>query len=279
MRKSYRVRKNVRVKTDNRKKIIFSGVVLLSMVIIGMGFYIFFSDVLADDSEKVAITLDTGDQLIEQAITITVNADGGLSLRADKSSTSNRLILIPNGTELTASEESDGWYRVTYDGQTGWISKEYTLLKAAATDTVDETADWTTFSSTAGYEIKYQNGWTAKGYGANTVLSASSVAAFSTGTLPTSLSASSDFIAPVTVVVSTKTLEELAASYAAIAGVTTETLPVGGVTATKYTYTSASTKTVVTAIIFSAGGKVFVMADGGGYAEDLLKMATTFTIN
>jgi hypothetical protein len=63
-----------------------------------------------------------------------------------------------------------------------------------------------------------------------------------------------------------------------MAGVQTETISVGGIAASKYTYTSTGSNTQMTALVYAAGGKVFVLSEGGGYADDLLKMAATFTI-
>ena len=37
------------------------------------------------------------------------------------------ILIIPNGTKLhTTEKSSNGWYKVTYDGQTGWIDGQYT---------------------------------------------------------------------------------------------------------------------------------------------------------
>lgn len=271
-RKMYRWKKSPLANKRNRA--ILVGVAVIAIAIMAFGFYS-LTHRKSSEAGKVDIKLDTGDRPIKKENAIYVNADGGLSLRADRNPNSQRLDLIPNGTKLVATEELDGWYQVTYNGKTGWVSKQYTTAVAPAED---PTKGWATFTSPAGYKIKYQPGWKAQDYGANTALAASSLAAFSNLDLPATMPAGSEFIAPVTVAVSTKTIDEANKGYTTIAGVQTEATSAGGIAASKYTYTSSSSNTQMTAIVFAAGGKVFILSEGGGYADDLLKMAATFTI-
>lgn len=272
MRKMYKMKKSPLANKRNRAVLV--GIGIFALALIAYGFYNMTNRKTADGG-KVEIKLQTGDRPIPKEDAIYVNADGGLSLRADRNPNSQRLLLIPNGTKLTATQELDGWYQVTYEGKTGWVSKQYTTAVAPAED---PTKGWATFSSAGGYKIKYQPGWKAQDYGANTALLASSMAAFSNLDLPTTIPAGSEFIAPVTIAVSTKTVEESNKNYATIAGVQTEAISVGGIAATKYTYTSATSNTQMTAIVLASGGKAIILSEGGGYAEDLLKMAATFTI-
>jgi len=251
-----------------------AGVVVVAIAVIAFAFYNLRGNKSAETG-KVDIKLETGDRPIPKEDAVYVNADGGLSLRSDRNPNSQRLELIPNGTKLTATQELDGWYQVSYNDNTGWVSKQYTTTVVPAED---PTKGWAVFSSTSGYKVKYQTGWKAQDYGANTALGASSLAAFSNQDLPTTLPVGSEFIAPVTVSVSTKTIDAAQQGYATIAGVVVEATTIAGVPATKYTYTSSTSNTQMTAIVFTASGKVFILAEGGGYAEDLLKMAATFTI-
>ncbi|MBK8033055.1 MAG: SH3 domain-containing protein [Chloroflexi bacterium] len=49
-----------------------------------------------------------------------------LNLRAEPSADAALLTTIPFSTTLTAYEvNTDGWWRVDYAGQTGWVSGEY----------------------------------------------------------------------------------------------------------------------------------------------------------
>jgi len=272
VRNRYRFKKGLL--TNKRYRMMLIGVGVVAVIAIVFGVYTLFPKKVTD-AGKTDIVLQTGDRPIQKENAIYINADGGLSLRSDRNTSSNRLELIPNGTKLVATEELDGWYKVEYNGKTGWVSKQYTTAVAPAED---PTKGWATFSSTLGYKIKYQTGWKSQNYGANDVLKATELVAFSNQDLPTTIPAGSDFIAPVTAVVSTKTIADAENSYAVIAGVQTESVSVAGIAAKKYTYTSSGSNTQMTALVFAAGGKVFVLSEGGGYGDDLLKMAATFTI-
>ena len=65
-----------------------------------------------------------------------VNTDGGtLNLRATASTDGSILTSIPNGTGLTLEGISNGWYKVTYSGQTGYVSGDYIELTTELTET------------------------------------------------------------------------------------------------------------------------------------------------
>ena len=53
-----------------------------------------------------------------------VTADG-LNLRLNPSTSATVLTVIPNGTELEILESNNGWYKVTYNKATGWVSAQY----------------------------------------------------------------------------------------------------------------------------------------------------------
>ena len=54
---------------------------------------------------------------------VTVCAQGGLRMRTKLRG--RYMQMIPDGTQLVAMEEKDGWLRVEYRGFTGWVSGEY----------------------------------------------------------------------------------------------------------------------------------------------------------
>jgi len=271
-RRMYRMKKSPLATRRNRA--ILFGVAIVALLLVGFGFY-GLTNKRTSEAGKVDIKLETGDRPIAKEDSVYVNADGGLSLRSDRNPNSQRMELIPKGTKLVATQELDGWYQVSYNNKTGWVSKQYTTKVAPAED---PTKDWGTYTSTTGYKLKYQTGWKAQDYGANETLQASSLVAFSNLDLPATIPAGSEFIAPLTVAVSTKTADVANKNYSSIAGVQAEAISVGGVAGTKYTYTSTTSNTQMTAIVVSGGGKVYILSEGGGYAEDLLKMAATFTI-
>ncbi|MDZ5252122.1 SH3 domain-containing protein [Clostridium sp. LIBA-8841] len=55
-----------------------------------------------------------------------IKANGGLWLHSNKDSyTSSRLALMSNGTKVEVLDESGSWFKVKYNGNTGWCSKDY----------------------------------------------------------------------------------------------------------------------------------------------------------
>ena len=58
-----------------------------------------------------------------------VATDGaGLNLRPDASTNLAPLALIPDGAFLLVEEELDGWYKVAYNGRSGYVSADYALF-------------------------------------------------------------------------------------------------------------------------------------------------------
>ena len=59
-----------------------------------------------------------------------VKANGGLWLHSSKdSSTSSRLTVMGNGHKVEILEESGSWYKVRYNGNIGWCSSKFIILK------------------------------------------------------------------------------------------------------------------------------------------------------
>ncbi len=261
--------------TDSQKKsMAIVGLVLFCLAIVFYSIY-FFASQGTTSGKKVSAEVKTGDQPLEKKLTVYINADGGLSLRGDRKTTSPRLALIPNGTKLTAELEVDGWYKVSYEGKTGWISKNYTTTVAPPEDPAK---DWQTYASTAGYKVKYAPGWKVQDYGKNDALAASSIVAFSTQVLPTTIPAGTDFVAPIVFTVSTKTMDETVKTYSSMPSTSLEAITVAGKPAQKFTYTTPSTNTQVTAVVMINGSQVMIFSEAGGYSEDLIKMLNTITI-
>ncbi|MDD5693058.1 MAG: SH3 domain-containing protein [Patescibacteria group bacterium] len=264
-----------KIGTNKKKRVIISVILAFALFFIFYGFYK-VNSLKPSDGKKQDVKVETGDRPLKKTTTIYINADGGLSLRKERSSKSERLTLIPNKTQLEASQELDGWYKVSYNGKEGWIAKEYTTTQAPAEDPAK---GWTTYSNaTYGFKVRYPLGWKYQDYGANPANKSLSLIAFSNQDLPATVPQGSDFIAPVMLQVSSKTIDEANAEYGSISGVTPEKITIAGTPATKYTYTSVSSNTQVTAIVFSVGGKTYIFNEGGGYGEDLVKMANTFSL-
>ncbi len=270
-RNLYRMKKSPLAK--RRQKFIVIAVIASALTLIGFTFYR-FTNMTPTTGKKLEVAVTTGDQPVKKELVVYVNADGGLSLRTDHSAGSERQLLIPNGTKLTVTEELEGWYKVSYQDKTGWIAKEYTTTATAA---IDPTKDWKTYNG-SGYKIKYQTGWNLQDYGKNDALGFISVVAFSNQSLPATIPAGSDFIAPVVVNLSSKTADQVNKTYAAMSGVKVETMTVAGRVAQKYTFTSPTSNTQVSTVIVPAGAGCLIFSEAGGYADDLQKMLNTLTI-
>ena len=62
----------------------------------------------------------------------TVDASA-LKLRAEASTSSSCLTLIPNGTKVVVTDNSDpDWYQVNYEGEIGYLSSDYVTFSAKA---------------------------------------------------------------------------------------------------------------------------------------------------
>ena len=64
---------------------------------------------------------------------VTVDEGSYLNLRRNPSTDSDILAQIPNGTKLSLTfDGNEGWYKTTYDGQTGYVSADYLSVSDAA---------------------------------------------------------------------------------------------------------------------------------------------------
>ena len=56
---------------------------------------------------------------------VTTHDGVGVNLRASQSTSSTILAKIPEGTKVTITSVLSNWYKVTYNGQTGYIARGY----------------------------------------------------------------------------------------------------------------------------------------------------------
>jgi hypothetical protein len=69
------------------------------------------------------------------ASTCTITVDYNLNLRDAPNTDGTILLSIPFGTTVsTDSRTADGWYRVTYSGESGWVSGDYVTASATCAD-------------------------------------------------------------------------------------------------------------------------------------------------
>lgn len=67
--------------------------------------------------------------------TKTVNIKENLNMRSGPSTSYNKVCLIPKGTVVTSTEQSNGWYKVKYKGLTGWVLGQYLSTTKTSTNT------------------------------------------------------------------------------------------------------------------------------------------------
>ncbi|APF41271.1 SH3 domain-containing protein [Neomicrococcus aestuarii] len=77
-------------------------------------------------------TLPTG-----TVTTGTYQATANVNMRSGPGTSYAIQTLVPNGTKVTATATSNGWYKITYNGKTGWVIDDY--FKAITTTTVPTT--------------------------------------------------------------------------------------------------------------------------------------------
>lgn len=64
----------------------------------------------------------------------TVKVNTYLNIRSSASTGSAIVGKLYNGTNVTIIDSSSGWYKVSYNGTTGWVSGSYLTLAQASTD-------------------------------------------------------------------------------------------------------------------------------------------------
>lgn len=67
--------------------------------------------------DAISLTKPQKDQYI-------VNADA-LSVRSEPNTQSEIITVLPNGKFVTVQEEQEGWYKITYNGTSGYVKKEF----------------------------------------------------------------------------------------------------------------------------------------------------------
>lgn len=63
-----------------------------------------------------------------------------LRLRSEPSLNSSTLAYLPDDTVVSVLEKMDGWYKVSYNGMTGYVSSDYLMYTPAANNADTETA-------------------------------------------------------------------------------------------------------------------------------------------
>ncbi|MEI7690017.1 MAG: SH3 domain-containing protein [bacterium] len=134
------------------------GAIIVLLVLAGGGYAIWRTyqadKDLKQDEQKIQTSPEAKKTETTTQKTIYVNAEGGLNLRKEPAPTAEKIATIPNDTKLIVLEEKDGWYKVEYSGQTGWVSKEFTTEKNSLAYENSEYGFSLTFpSSWSGYKF------------------------------------------------------------------------------------------------------------------------------
>lgn len=91
-----------------------------------------------------AKTVNVADQAVPAAsspalgsVKVNLGAGEALNLRSGPSTQDTKLAAVPGGTVLAVEEQSGDWYKVTYNGKTGYVSASYVVpaTQAAAAQT------------------------------------------------------------------------------------------------------------------------------------------------
>lgn len=260
-----------KIKLPKWKKSVWIGL-LAGAILVGAFGVIFITRVIPKEEDKKEIVLETGDRPLPQVTNLWVTADGGLIMREGPDKGSKQLLLIPNGTQLSATELSGDWYKITYMDKTGWVNKGYVTTTPPAED---PTKDWNNFSNkNFGYTLRYPKEWVAQDYGANPASGSQSYVGFGL-----QLSATLDpvLLPPVIIRITDKTKEQTDEYYTKTANVIAESATVSGLAASKYIY-NASSGTQMTAYIVARGATTIIIEETGGYQDELTKIIASLNL-
>ncbi|GAB6153748.1 hypothetical protein JCM17380_24980 [Desulfosporosinus burensis] len=57
--------------------------------------------------------------------TAVITANIGLNMRQEPNTSATVLVSVPNGTTCPVLAQTNGWYQISYSGNTGWVSAQY----------------------------------------------------------------------------------------------------------------------------------------------------------
>jgi len=252
-----------------KKKILFVLGIIFTVIVI-FGIYN-LKKVVPSSKEKISSNVQSGDQPIAKKLTVIVS--GPLNIRKDHDAKSEKVGVIPDKTKVEVKEEIDGWYKISYNGKDGWISKKYTTLEDAAQASKPANSDGQVFQG-SGYTFKYAKDWNLQNY---PTLDGSARVAISNNQLPADPPAGTYFV-PIELRVYPSG-KKPTGGFRTDPTAKKEPAKVGGIDATKYTYVNTDTSTEINVIELERAGSLYDFYDNGGYLEDLNKILSTFTFS
>lgn len=270
-----RIPTNTRIKKGmepGKKKILFVLGIIFTLIVI-FGIYN-LKKVVPGNKEKIPVKVQTGDQPMAKKINVVINTGGGpLNIRKDHDAKSEKVGEIPDKTKVEVQEEIDGWYKISYNGKDGWISKKYTTTEDSAQTQAQTDTNTQAFQG-SGYSFKYPKDWYVQNYSG---LDGSVWVALSNNQLPTEAPKGSYFIPLELKVYSSD--KKPTGGFRTDASAKKEPVTVGGVSGTKYTYRNSDTSTEISVVEFERAGTLYDFYDNGGYGNDLNKILETFVFN
>lgn len=79
-----------------------------------------------------------------------VVCDTTVNFRSEPSTSSSVLASLPNGATVTVLGSSNGWYNVTYNGKTGYVSADYlTVTSGQASSSVNQSSNAVSYTGTS----------------------------------------------------------------------------------------------------------------------------------
>jgi N-acetylmuramoyl-L-alanine amidase len=80
----------------------------------------------------LSVYMLAGAALADSNAPATVNVSAYLNVRQSNTAGSVITGKLDNGAKVTVLSSSAGWYHISYDGKTGWVSGHYLTLEATA---------------------------------------------------------------------------------------------------------------------------------------------------
>lgn len=223
------------------------------------------------EEDKKELVLDTGDRPLPEEIKIWIDSPGGLNMRSEPNLESEVLKIIPNGTELVALELSGDWYKIEYDGKNGWVHKDYVKNFKDQERDIAVNEPWKKYQNTAfSYLVSYPTDWVVRDYGSNEAANLLSYVAFG---LQLSNSLDTQNLPPVVIKVTTDNKDTVDGIYKKKTDSKSEQVKISDLSANKYIFT-ASSGVQMTAYVFTAKSRTFIMEESGGYGDELFRMVS-----
>lgn len=224
-------------------------------------------------SDKKEIKFETGDRPLPQTTNIWVKASDGLVMREKPDISSKQIYLIPNGTQLEATELEGNWYKVSYMGKNGWVNKNWVTTQAPAEK---PTKGWNNYADTQnGYTLRYPKEWVVQDYGVNPATDSNSYIGFGPQ-LPAELDPA--VLPPVILRITDQSSTQVKDSYKENSGAVFKKVTISGYAGERVTFNSSS-GTQMNAYFVARGGKVYILEETGGYADELTKMVASLNLS